>query len=306
MVAPMTPAQQWPALPFEDWAPTKATLHRYSQTVGKIRMALAPYSNHWWHVTLYPGTRGLTTGPMPLPDGRRLEIAFDFIDHRLLVTTSANESRSFALRDGLSCMDFYVQLFGALEDLGVAVSIYPVPFDIGGPRLNEDREHDSYDAAAVDRYWTVLRRSADALNRFAGRFNGKQSPAHLFWHSFDLALGRYSGRPAPVREGADRITAEAYSHEVIAFGFWPGDAKIPSASFYSYTAPAPEGLTDQPLAPAGAFWNQESGTAYLPYDEVRSAGDPESALLEFFESTYRAGATTAGWDIEGFAASGGR
>lgn len=300
----MTSAQQWPALPFEDWAPTKATLHRYSQMVGKIRMALGPSRNHWWHVTLYPGATGLTTGPMPLPDGRSLEIAFDFIDHRLLVTTSLNESRSFELRDGLCCMDFYAQLFGALDELGVAVSIYPVPFDIGGPRLNEDREHDAYDADAVTRYWTVLRRTTDVMNRFAGRFNGKQSPAHLFWHSFDLAQARYSGRPAPIREGADRITVEAYSHEVIAFGFWPGDAKIPSASFYSYTAPAPEGLTERPLAPVGAIWNKDSGTAYLPYDDVKNAADPQSAVMEFFESTYRAGATTAAWDIEAFTASG--
>lgn len=299
----MDSSTEWPPLPYDDWAPTKQTLHRYSQTVGKIRMSLVPYRNHWWHVTLYVDTRGLTTGPMPLPDGRSLEIAFDFVDHRLVIATSAGESRSFDLHHGLACMDFYGRLFGALDELGVSVSIYPAPFDIGGPLLSEDREHDDYDADAIVRYWTVLRRTVDAMNRFAGRFNGKQSPAHLFWHSFDLAMARYSGRPAPARAGADPVTAEAYSHEVIAFGFWPGDGKVPSASFYSYTAPAPNGLTAQPLAPAGAFWNEQAGTAYLPYDDVRTSADPELVLIEFFENAYRAGATTADWDIEAFTAS---
>jgi hypothetical protein len=294
----------WPPLDYAGWTPTRHTIHRYAQTVGKIRMALTPYRNHWWHVTLYPGTRGLTTGPMPVADGRSVEILFDFVDHRMVITTSTGESRSFDLHDGLACSDFYSQLFGALAALGVEVNIHPAPFDLKGPLLSEDREHDAYDSEAVERFWTVLRRTAEVMDRFAGRFNGKQSPAQLFWHSFDLALARYSGRPAPPREGADAVTLEAYSHEVIAFGFWPGDDKVPSASFYSYTAPAPDGLTSEPLEPAAAFWNEQAGTAYLPYDDVRNSADPGRTLVEFFESAYQAGATTAGWDREAFRARG--
>ena len=296
----------WPPLPYADWTPTRHTLHRYAQMVGKVRMALMPPRNHWWHVTLYVGTRGLTTGPMPAADGRSVEIQFDFVDHRLVVQTTAGGSRSFNLENGLACADFYGQLFGSLDALGVQADIYPAPFDLPGPLLSEDTEHDAYDADAVVRYWTVLRRTVDVLNRFAGRFNGKQSPAHLFWHSFDLAMARYSGRAAPVRPGVDRITAEAYSHEVIAFGFWPGDDKVPSASFYSYTAPAPDGLVAQPVQPETAFWNEQTGTAYLPYDDVRSSPDPDATLLGFFESAYRAGATTGSWDIEGFTAGDGQ
>ncbi|HEX2178493.1 MAG TPA: DUF5996 family protein [Actinomycetota bacterium] len=292
--------RQWPPLPLAEWMGTRQTLHRYTQIVGKVRMALVPFRNHWWHVTLYVDTRGLTTGPMPLPDGRSLEIAFDFVEHRLVTTTSDGDLRSFDLRHGLACGDFYGQLFGILEALGVEVEIYPAPYDLGGPLLSEDREHDAYDAEAVVRYWTVLRRTTDVLNRFAGRFNGKQSPVQLFWHSFDLAMARYSGKRAPERPGADPVTVEAYSHEVIAFGFWPGDEKAPAASFYSYTAPAPPGLTEQALSPESAWWNVEAGTAYLSYDDVRSAGDPESTLLGFFESAYSAGATLAGWDLKDF------
>lgn len=292
----------WPPLPYAEWAGTKQTLHRNVQTVGKIRMALTPYRNHWWHVTLYVGTRGLTTGPMPLPDGRTAEIRFDFVDHRLIVSTSAGEDRSFALREGLACKDFYQQTFDALGTLGIQAGIHPAPFDLPGPLLSEDSDHDSYDPDAVFRYWNVLRRTAAVMDRFAGRFNGKQSPVQLFWHSFDLAVARYSGRPAPERPGADPVTAEAYSHEVIAFGFWPGDDKVPAASYYSYTAPAPQGLTAQPLQPAPAFWNEQAGTAYLPYDEVRSSDAPDKTLLGFFESAYLAGATTAHWDTQAFTA----
>jgi hypothetical protein len=241
---------------------------------------------------------------MPVSDGRCLEIVFDFVDHRLVLTTSTAESRSFGLHHGLACSDFYRQLFSALAGLGVEVVIHPAPFDLSGPLLSEDREHDAYDSEAVERYWTILRRTADVMNRFAGQFNGKQSPVQLFWHSFDIALARFSGRPAPPREGADPVTKEAYSHEVISFGFWPGDDKVPSASFYSYTAPAPEGLTAQPLQPATAFWNEQAGTAYLPYDDVRNSADPAKKLMEFFESAYEAGVTTAGWDREAFRARG--
>jgi hypothetical protein len=295
---------RWPPLSLAEWIETKSTLHRYVQTVGKIRMALMPFRNHWWHVTLYVSTRGLTTGPMPIRDGRTIEIEFDFVDHRLMVATSDGESPSFELRQGLACMDFFSQLFAALEQLGVEVTIYPAPYELSGPLLSKDREHDDYDADAVTRYWTVLRRTTEVLSQFASRFNGKQSPVHLFWHSFDLALARYSGRPAPARPGADRVTAEAYSHEVIAFGFWPGDARVPEASFYSYTAPAPQGLVAQTLGPKHAWWNVEAGTAYLSYDDLRASDDPDATLLLFLETAYAAGALTAGWDVKALTAHG--
>lgn len=296
----------WPALPLDAWADTKHTLHRYSQIVGKVRMALVPFRNHWWHVTLYPDTRGLTTGPMPVGDGRAVEIAFDFVDHRLMVSASDGRVASFALAHGLACMDFYAQLFGALHGLGVDADIHPAPFDLPGPLLSEDREHHAYDPAAVQRFWTLLRGVTEVLGAFAGWFNGKQSPIHLFWHSFDLAMARFSGRPAPPRPGADRVTAEAYSHEVIAFGFWPGDDKVPHPAFYSYTAPAPPRLVEQPLRPSGATWDADAGTAFLPYEVVRTSDDPRAALLAFCTSAYEAGARTAGWDLDAFATSAAR
>ena len=296
-----TARSAWPALPLDAWAETKATVHRYCQIVGKVRMALVPFRNHWWHVTLYPDTRGITTGPMPAGDGRALEIAFDLIDHRLVVSTSDGQTESLPLADGVACMDVYRGLFAILGRFGVNVTIRPAPFDLPGPLLSEDREHHTYDAEMVTSYWTVTRAVADVLGEFAGWFNGKQSPVHLFWHSFDLALARYSGRPAPLRPGADPVTAEAYSHEVIAFGFWPGDQKTAYPALYSYTAPAPPGLTDQPLLPAAATWNPDAGSTYLPYDAVRATASPRVTILEFLTSAYQAGARCAGWDVTAFA-----
>jgi hypothetical protein len=269
--------------------------------VGKVRMALVPFRNHWWHVTLYPHTRGLTTGPMPAGDGRTVEIAFDLIDHRLIVSSSDGAIHRLALTDGLACKDFYRGLFDILDRLTVTVNIHPAPFDLQGPLLSEDREHDAYDADAVVRYWTVLRNMAGVLEEFMGWFNGKQSPVHLFWHSFDLAQARFSGRPAPPRPGADRVTAEAYSHEVIAFGFWPGDDKTRYPALYSYTAPAPAGLVQQPLRPEEASWDPQAGTAYLAYEAVRTSAAPRSTVLDFFRSAYEAGAAAAGWDTTAFA-----
>ena len=293
----------WPPLPYREWEPTKRTLHRFVQIVGKVRMALMPFRNHWWHVTLYVDTRGLTTGPMPYGD-RDVEIAFDFLAHRLRVTTSDGRERGFALAYPLPCEDFYRSMMEALDDLGIAVAIHPEPFDLGGPAFPDDTVHESYDADAVTRYWRVLAATQRVLGVFAGRFNGKASPLQLFWHSFDLAYSRYSGRRAPVSEGTGRINAEAYSHEVIAFGFWPGDERrTPYPAFYSYTAPEPDGLRDRLLEPGAAAW-QDTGNgslAILPYDDVRAADDPQQALLDFFESAYRAGADAAGWDVAGFA-----
>jgi hypothetical protein len=296
-------APSWPALPYEEWRPTKETLHRYVQIVGKVRMTLVPFRNHWWHVTLYVSARGLTTGPMPF-ENLTVEIEFDLVDHRVHVRTSNGHDESFALRDGLSCARFYGALFASLRRVGVEVEIRAEPFDLGdSPPFPQDLEHQSYDADAVVRWWRILRSTNAVLARFASRFNGKSSPIHLFWHSFDLAHARFSGRPAPAIDGADPVTAEAYSHELIPFGWWPGDnRRWPYPAFYSYTSPEPEGLRERVL-PGAAEW-QDTGNgslAVLPYDALRAEQDAEEALLDFFESAYRAGAESAGWDVESFA-----
>jgi hypothetical protein len=295
----------WPELAYEEFRPTKETLHRYAQIVGKLRMALMPPRNHWWHVTLYVSAHGLTTGPMPGGDGRTLEIELDVVDHRLHVRTSDGAVAGFALRDRLACATFYADLEAALRDAGVWAPLNPTPFDLpGSPAFPVDTLHDRYDAEAVTRWWTILRRIDEVLARFASDFAGKASPTHLFWHSFDLAHARFSGRRAPAIEGADPVTAEAYSHEVIACGWWPGDdRRTPYPAFYSYTAPEPDGLRDRPLEPPAAAW-QDTGNgslAILPYDAVRAAADPAATLLSFYRSAYRAGAAQAGWDTAGLA-----
>ncbi len=295
----------WPPLPYADWAPTKRTLHRYLQIVGKVRMALVPFRNHWWHVTLYASARGLTTGAMPYAD-RTAEIELDFVDHRLRVRSSDGREASFAL--GVSCASFYHRLFAALRELDIEIEIVAKPFDLGdSPPFPEDTAHDAYDAEAVERYWHVVRRGTAVLDAFRSGFTGKASPAHVFWHSLDLAHARFSGRPAPPIAGVDPVSAEAYSHEVIAFGWWPGDdRRTPFPAFYSYTAPEPDGLREQPLEPEAAEW-QDTGTgslAVLPYDAVREAHDPDAALLAFFESAYRAGAAAAGWETDALRARG--
>ncbi len=218
--------------------------------------------------------------------------------------TSDGRERSFALADKPACADFTAQLMSALDALGVSVTIHAQPFDLGdSPPFAEDRIHDSYDPDAVERYWRILGDTERVLAEFAGRFNGKASPIQLFWHSFDIAHARYSGRPAPVSPDADPVSAEAYSHEVIAFGFWPGDPRrTPFPAFYSYTAPEPPGLADTPLTPADAAW-QDTGNghlAVLPYDAVRATDDPHATLLGFYESAYQGGARAAGWDIDAF------
>jgi hypothetical protein len=294
----------WPALPYQDWEPTKQTLHRYAQIVGKIRMALVPFRNHWWHVTLLPATRGLTTGPMPAGE-RDVEIRFDLLAHHLSIETSDGHERRLELGVRPACADFYRDLFAALDDLGIDVEIHAKPFDLGdSPAFGDDTVHDSYDAAAVTRFWRMLVATEHVLAEFASRFNGKASPIQLFWHSFDLAHARFSGRRAPTA-GMDPISAEAYSHEVIAFGFWPGDdRRTPYPAFYSYTAPEPAGLRDEPLTPGAGEW-QDTGSgslAVLAYDAVRTSGDPRGTLLGFYESAYQAGARRAGWDVEAFTA----
>ena len=289
----------WPPLDYPEWRETKETLHRFAQIVGKLRMRLVPFRNHWWHVTLAVSARGLATGPMPFGD-LTLDTEFDFVEHRLRIRTSEGRTTGFRLQDGLSTAEFFTRFVAALYEAGVAVELDPKPFDLGdSPAFPDDTAHASYDADAVVRFWTVLRRTEEVLARLASEFVGKASPTHLFWHSFDLAHGRFSGRRAPATSGADPVSAEAYSHEVIAFGWWAGDERTtPFPAFYSYTAPEPAGLREQPLEPAQAEWI-DTGTgslALLPYDAVRELADPAGAVLAFYRSAYVAGATLAGWD----------
>jgi hypothetical protein len=294
-----------PALPFEDWRPTKETLHLWAQVLGKIRMASTPPRNHWWHVPLYVGERGLTTRRLTLggaPGGPSFALDLDLLEPAFAVRTSRGETAGFPLHDGLSVRDFYRGVTSALDGLGLGTPIRAVPFGVPTTTpFDEDTEHASFDADAARRFWTALRWADTVLEEFAGWSCGKTSPVHLFWHSFDLAVTRFSDRRVPPWPGADAVTAEAYSHEVISFGFWAGDDRNPFPAFYSYTAPEPPGLTAHQLAPAAAAWQTgpTGSLALLRYDDVRTAADPRATLLAFLESGYQAGAQAAGWDAEG-------
>jgi hypothetical protein len=284
-----------PELHLDDWRATKDTLHLASQIVGKMRMAVAPPRNHWWHVTLYVDARGLTTRRLR-HRGTTFEIRFDLVDHALVIDTADGRSGGFILADGLSIAEFDARIHDALADLEIDVEIEEEPFGLAiTTPFAADSDHRSWDGDAVQRFGRVLGWSDAVLDEFAGWFCGKTSPVHLFWHGFDLALSRFSGRRAPAID-ADRVTREAYSHETISFGFWAGDDRIPDAAYYSYTAPEPEGLRDQRL-PAGEWVAFGSGSlAFLPYETVRTAPDPRATLLGFLQGAYEAGARLAGWD----------
>jgi hypothetical protein len=285
-----------PPLPYEEWEPTKETLHLWTQIVGKVRMASSPPKNHWWHVPLYVDVHGLTTRLLHSADGSPFELRLDFAGHRLVVETPTDE-HAFALVDGLSVAEFDERLHAALGELDVRIveSPYGMPAKTPFPK---DREHASYDRDAAERFWHVLDFAAGVLEEFSGWYCGKASPVHFFWHGFDLAMTRFNGRPAPPMPEADPVTQEAYTHEVISFGFWPGDRDVREPTFYSYTLPEPEGLRDVQLAPAEAFWaDQGAGSlARLPYEAVRAAADPRRTVLEFYETAYEGGADAAGWD----------
>ncbi|BDG10836.1 DUF5996 family protein [Anaeromyxobacter paludicola] len=285
--------EPWPALHLEDWSDTKETLHRMAQVVGKIRLARAHPVNHWWQVPLYVTARGLTTSTVP--DGERLfEIRLDLVAHEVRVETSDGARAGFAL-EPMAVADFHDRLLGALGGLGIAVSIRPATCEIPDERLglDEDRVHASYDAAAVRRFFQVLARTSEVMARARGRFLGKASPIQFFWGSFDLALTFFSGRRAPERAGADAVTREAYSHEVVSVGFWPGGGGV-DASFYAYAAPEPPGFADGEVA--GGRYDPQLKEFLLPYEAVRRSGAPDQALLAFFESAYALGAELGRWD----------
>lgn len=292
-----SPADRLPALPLEEWEPTKDTLHLYLQVIGKIRLASTPAANHWWHVPLYVDERGLTTGRMR-HDGVDFGVQVDLVDHAVVVRT-AGGAASLTLWDGLSVAAFHDELLRALARFGVRPAIHAEPF--GVPMTTpfpEDTGHASYDREYVGRFWRILLEVDWVLREFAGWFTGKTSPVHLFWHSLDLAVSRFSGRRAPGLGEVDPVTREAYSHEVISFGFWAGDRQVRAPAFYSYTAPEPAGLTAARLRPDGAFWAERGGSALATYwyEEMRAAPRPRQALLDFLQSAYEAGARAAGWD----------
>jgi Family of unknown function (DUF5996) len=294
-----------PELPLASWEATKKTLHLWVQIVGKIRMASTAPRNHWWHVPLYVDVRGLTTRRMHSPGGATFQIDFDFVDHRLVVRTSAGATESFALVEGLSVAAFDDALHQTLRRFEVDVAIRETPFGVPMTTpFREDREHAAYDRDAVERFWRILDWTDAVLEEFAGWYCGKTSPVHLFWHSLDLALTRFGGR-APELPDADPVTREAYTHEVVSFGFWAGNQDVREPSYYAYAAPEPAGLRARPLRPEQARWvEQGAGSlALLPYDSVRTAADPRRTLLAFLESAYQAGAAGHGWDRDELASA---
>ena len=290
-------AEDWPALPLDAWKDTRDTLHMWTQIVGKIRLKLAPHLNHWWQVPLYLTSRGLTTTPIPFGD-RTFDATFDFIDHVLVFRTSDGRVETVSLRP-LAVADFYSEVMAALHRLAINVKIWTMPSEVPAPiRFEQDRQHASYDAAYANRFWRALRAADSILKEFRSGFIGKTSPVHFFWGGFDLATTRFSGRRAPERPDADRITREGYSHEVSSGGFWTGSGSLTGPAFYSYAAPEPLGFKEAPIRPAPAFYSPEFSNFLLLYDDVRAAADPRAMVLQFLQSTYEAAATLGRWDRE--------
>ena len=289
----------WPDLPFSSWRDTAATLQLWTQIVGKVRLTLTPWVNHGWQVPLYVTARGL--GASPIPVGNEiLEIEFDFISHHLAARTSRGEERTLPLAPQ-TVADFYRAVIDLLNGVGMTVAINEMPNEVPNPiRFSQDRTHAAYDAVAAYRFWRALVQVDRIFKLFRSGFLGKVSPVHFFWGSFDLAVTRFSGQPAPLHPGGvpglpDAVTREAYSHEVSSAGFWPGSEAFPRAAFYSYAYPEPEGFRDRPVT-AGAHYDTTLGEFILPYDTVRTAADADAMLLDFLSTTYAAAAETGGWD----------
>jgi len=287
-------------MPLDAWRPTKNTLHLYLQIVGKVRLALHPRVNHWWHVAFYVSARGLTTGRIPY-EGGNFEIEFDFHAHKLEIRTGKGSVEDFALYDGLTVADFYSSVFANLAKLGIHTQIWAVPYEAPSTTpFAQDTGNHFYDKEYIERFHQVLSSVDCILQEFRGRFTGKSTPVHVFWHSFDIALTRFSGRPAPPMPDANMVTREAYSHEVISFGFWFGDDKpnsVAAPAFYSYTAPKPDGLENEPLKPEKAFWTPDGAMALLMYDNIREQPDAREQVLDFLESAYQAGCKRANWAV---------
>ena len=296
----MNSGDTWPSLPFAEWKETCATLHMWTQIVGKVRLALTPWTNHSWHVTLYVTARGLTTSPIP-HGTRAFQIDFDFIDHRLSIATADGEKREFELKPQ-SVAVFYGKTMSILQELKLPVSINTAPNEIPNPiPFERDEVHRAYDPEYANRFWRVLLQTDRVFKEFRSRFCGKCSPVHFFWGAPDLAVTRFSGRPAPQHPGGipnmpDEITREAYSQEVSSLGFWPGAEMMPEAIFYSYAYPEPKGFSEAKVKPDAASYNKQLKEFVLSYDAVRGAKSPDETLLEFAQSTYDAASTLGNWD----------
>jgi hypothetical protein len=294
------PRQAWPDLPYERWKDTYATLHRWTQIVGKIRFVQSPWLNHSWHVPLYVNARGLTTSSIPYRD-RVFDLSFDFVDHALVLRVSDGIERRLPLRPR-TVADFYAAVMAMLDEVGLAVRIDRIPNEIADATpFDEDTAHSAYDAEYAQRFWRVLVQIDRVFSQFRTAFLGKCSPVHFFWGSFDFAVTRFSGRRAPPHPGgiphlADSVVREAYSHEVSSAGFWPGGRGVEYPVFYSYAYPEPPGFRETAVRPSAASFNTALGEFLLPYDAVRTAPDPDGALLEFLQSTYEAAADAAHWD----------
>jgi hypothetical protein len=292
------PSGRWPALPQAEWSETCTTLQLWMQIVGKIRLALMPPINHTWNVTLYPTVRGVTTSPMPY-GAQMLQIDFDFIDHVLLIESSGGGRTTVSLKP-MPVAAFYRQVMDELGKIGTPVHIWPVPVEIAEPiPFAQDETHRAYDAEYAQRFWRALLQATRVFTIFRARFMGKVSPIHLFWGALDLACTRFSGRTAPEHPSMaglpDRVTRDAYSHEVSSCGFWPGGSGF-EALFYSYAYPQPPGYAESSIAPAQASFDPKLGEFVLPYEDVRRSANPDSALLQFLQSTYEAAANCAHWD----------
>jgi hypothetical protein len=292
--------ESWPELPMEAWKDTYATLHMWTQIVGKIRLMLSPHVNHWWQVVLYVTARGLTTSPIPYRE-RTFELEFDFIAHTLNLRTNGGETRKLSLISQ-SVAGLYGEIFKTLHDTGIEVTIWNVPVEV--PEripFDEDRSHASYDPEYAGRCWRIMTQTDRILKQFRSGFIGKCSPAHFFWGAFDMAVTRFSGRPAPEHPGgvpalADFVVREAYSHEVSSCGFWPGGEAIPEPAFYAYAYPEPNGFKDAAISPEEAFYVPEMGEFVLPYEVVRKSKQPDQVLMSFLQSTYDAAANLGNWD----------
>jgi Family of unknown function (DUF5996) len=289
----------WPSLPFAAWQDTYATLHMWTQIIGKIRLALSPKLNHWWQSTLYVTSRGLTTSSIPYKT-RSFQISFDFLSHHLQIETSDGTVRRIALAPR-SVADFYQEVMSTLREIGIEVQIWTMPQEVENPiPFDQDHQHAAYDPEYAQRFWRILLQTDRVMTEFRARFIGKSSPVHFFWGSFDLAVTRFSGRSAPEHPGgvpnmADWVTREAYSHEVSSCGFWPGNA-MAGPVFYAYAYPAPAGFRDYPVQPKEAFYSAQMGEFMLSYEVMRQTENPQAVLLAFFQSTYEAAANLGNWD----------
>lgn len=285
----------WPTLPLASWKDTCATLHMWTQIVGKVRLRLTPLVNHWWNVPLYVTSRGLTTSRIPYKE-RAFELHFDFLAHRLVLETSDGVVKTLAL-EPRSVANFYQEFMALLRSADIDVSIWRMPVEVPDPiPFDEDRVHAAYDGERVEKFWRILLSVDAVLQQFRSEFIGKVSPVHFFWGSFDLAVTRFSGRRAPERPGADAVTREAYSHEVSSVGFWPGSGTMAGPAFYSYAAPAPQGFAEAPVRPGPAHYDRQLSEFIVMYDDIRSSASPSGALLDFCRSTYEDAATLGHWD----------